>query len=131
MEESGKINEYTCDEGHVTRTGNLDVGVTPFIIGCKHIGGCDKMAQSCFYRCDQSKRPDWVWYRPDEEQFNAEYQKACEKLKKMLPDDHGDYEQGLRADMWRHLANGGLSLRKCNGALDLEKLGPRFRTRHG
>lgn len=131
MEDRGKINEYTCEAGHVTRTGNVDPGVTPFMIGCK-ADGCTEMAKSCFYRCDQSRRPDWVWYRPNEAQFEDEYKRACERLERMIghlfTDEHA---KGLRSDMFKHVANGGLSLRRINGSIDLEKLGPQFRTRHG
>lgn len=104
MERANAINVYVCPKcGHRTVTVNRVEGVTSFLLKCRSIAGCDEFAQSSLYRVDQSLRPDWEWYRPDEKELEA----ATEEVK-------------------RHIANGGLMLRKLDGA-GRERYG--FRTR--
>lgn len=74
MSTAGKVNEYTCEKcGYTTRTINAVDGVTPFMIRCRAAvpDTCEGMAQSEFYRCSQSERPRFEWYRPDDSEFAA------------------------------------------------------------
>lgn len=77
----GKVNVYACPEGHRTVTVCLDTGTTPFMTGCRHLC-CDKIAQSCFYRCDQNQMPQYGWRHPTRE----EYEKADESMKEYYTD---------------------------------------------
>lgn len=84
-----RINCYVCPDGHITKTIDVDRGVTPFMHTC---GTCGKPAQSTFYR--DTDPPGVVteeWYRPSLE----------ETLKA---------SQGMQ---W-HILNGGLDCRKVN-----------------
>jgi hypothetical protein len=63
-----RINVYVCQECHGnTVTVDVDVGVTPFFLGCKKLG-CNGMAQSSFYpkgpKPAHIPNPDWEWYKP-------------------------------------------------------------------
>lgn len=71
MEPVGRINLYKCKkcgEKHVTF--NRDDGVTPFMISCRRTN-CDGMAESSFYRADQSLTPMWEWYKPNDEELDS------------------------------------------------------------
>lgn len=99
MEKFGKKNSYVCNTcGNEIVTVNLADGVTPFAIACraKWPGECDGVAQSQFYRIDQSRLADWGWYRPED--------KDLEQMELTTP--------GI-AD---HVNRGGLVLRKLDRA---------------
>lgn len=64
----GKINVYTCPNGHQTITKDVDEGVTPFMLKCR--SGCNEMARSCFYNCDQTLKPKYEWFKPSQKEFN-------------------------------------------------------------
>jgi hypothetical protein len=55
---------YTCPLNHKTVTRDMADGVTPMFLGCKH-EGCDKMASSCMYTCDQEQAHTHEWYKPE------------------------------------------------------------------
>lgn len=104
MEEANLINEYVCEKCKgATRTVNRDAGTTPFLIRCRAQppGVCDAMAQSSFYRVDQTLIPNWEWIKPTPEEFDR-YIK-----------DH-KYE-AHRDNLAEHVANGGLLLCKLDG----------------
>lgn len=63
----GRVNIYTCNDcGERVATKDTDVGVTPFMIGCRATDGCRGMMQSSLYRVsDPSLAPSLEWYRPD------------------------------------------------------------------
>lgn len=70
MEFTGKINTYTCPEGHVTVTINKDDGTTPMMLMCRQKAkdgkhNCTEFAQSAWYRCSQDLTPEYEWYKPD------------------------------------------------------------------
>jgi hypothetical protein len=90
----GKINTYTCPHGHVTVTINTDEGVTPMMLRCKQKAddgkhNCTEFAKSAWYKCDQSLKPEYEWYKPI-------------SLK------------GLSPEMKEHVRMGGLELRQLN-----------------
>lgn len=92
MSYKGKINTYTCPNGHVTVTIDTDDGVTPMMIRCRQrdVDGkhnCTEFSRSAWYRCDQSLTPEYEWYKPT-------------SLK------------GYNAEMRNHLEMGGLEIRK-------------------
>jgi hypothetical protein len=61
-----RINCYVCPAGHITKTVEIDKGVTPFMILCPY---CDKMAQSTFYKeVAPDHIPRYEWYRPSLEE---------------------------------------------------------------
>lgn len=66
-------NAYICDANHATVTVDVDVGVTPANILCKH-PGCRLWARSSFYprqpRPDTYPEPSHEWYRPCEAEAN-------------------------------------------------------------
>lgn len=65
MSNKGKKNIYTCPDGHGTSTIEIDIGVTPMIIKCRH-KGCKHQATSAWYNVDQNLEPEYEWFRPDE-----------------------------------------------------------------
>jgi hypothetical protein len=60
----GKVNVYTCPSGHETVTIDANEGVTPFMTRCRDLA-CTEMAESGFYRVDQTRRPTHEWLKPD------------------------------------------------------------------
>ena len=72
MSVHGSENVYTCPEcGGLTVTVDIDVGVTPFLLGCRasgREGDCGGLAESAFYpagkRPSHIPEPVWEWYRP-------------------------------------------------------------------
>src|SRR4051794_26368560 len=64
MSFAGRINVYRCPHGQDTVTIDAVEGTTPFMIRCRC--GCDEMAQSQMYRVDQTLRPNYEWYSPDQ-----------------------------------------------------------------
>lgn len=91
------VNVYRCPHGHQTVTRDVAEGVTPFMIGCPTCkaagtppderGFRSVMAQSSFYRVDQSLEHSHEWYRPES-------------------------TAGLDPDTAEHVRNGGLLLRE-------------------
>ena len=71
METRGRVNIYTCricGKEHVTI--NLADGVTPMFIQCRNwVDRCEGTAVSAGYRVDQNLMPEFVWYKPTEEQI--------------------------------------------------------------
>ena len=59
-----RINVYRCKYGHRTITKDIDTGVTPMFIDCKS-EGCEEMASSSGYQCDQSLQHTHEWYKPE------------------------------------------------------------------
>lgn len=63
----GMLNIYTCNccFGHIV-TKDVDLGVTPFMIGCKVSEDCKGTMKSSMYRVfDQTMKHDFEWYRPE------------------------------------------------------------------
>lgn len=88
---TNRVNCYTCDCGHVTKTKDVDAGVTPFIFSCEK---CNGEARSSFFNdIAQNQTPTIEWYRPT----------LKEVLKMRKKDDDG---------MLDHVLQGGLEYRK-------------------
>lgn len=86
---SNRVNCYTCQYGHITKTIDRDAGVTSMMILCDT---CKQPARSSFYRdLNPSELPVKEWFRPD--------------LKKVLK------LKGMELD---HVLSGGLMLRKID-----------------
>lgn len=63
-EKAGKINCYICEKcGKETYTINLEDGVTPFMIKCRH--KCGGSMKSTFYK--KNGVPTMEWWRPESE----------------------------------------------------------------
>ena len=88
--EPNRVNCYFCSScNHITKTRDIDKGVTPFVHSCE---SCDSTAKSSFYEdIATDKEPTQEWYRPTLKEF--------EKARKNL-------------DLYEHLKNGGLVMRK-------------------
>ena len=86
IELSNRVNTYICSNGHVTKTIDIDAGVTPFIHICEK---CGEVARSSFYNdTHPDLEPTQEWYRPS--------------LKKLLK---------MSEEMREHILNGGLDVR--------------------
>ena len=61
---TNRFNCYTCQTcGHVTKTKDIDAGVTPFMFDCE---SCGNVAYSSFYKDIRPYlKPTIEWYRPD------------------------------------------------------------------
>jgi len=61
--EANRVNCYVCEKcGHVTKTRDVDAGVTPFVFTCEECGGD---AISTFYKdIAPEQTPTIEWYRP-------------------------------------------------------------------
>ena len=61
---TNRINCYTCSNGHITKTRDIDAGVTPMFHVCET---CGKQAISTFFKdiTTSDKEPTQEWYRPD------------------------------------------------------------------
>ena len=59
-----KVNCYVCEKcGHVTKTIDVDAGVTPFMHTCEK---CGETAQSTFYEdIRPNQEPTQEWFRPN------------------------------------------------------------------
>lgn len=90
---SNRVNCYTCQScGHITKTRDIDAGVTPFMFLCEK---CNKTAYSSFFEdIAPNQEPTIEWYRPD-----------LKQIMKMRKKDNGILE---------HIFNGGLDYRKIN-----------------
>ena len=59
---TNSVNVYTCPDGHITKTVDVDAGVTPFMHKCSK---CNKWATSSFYKgIAPNEEPVEEWYRP-------------------------------------------------------------------
>lgn len=59
-----RVNCYTCKNGHITKTIDIAIGTTPFIIHCK-TEGCSCDATSSFYKdIAPYLQPTHEWFRP-------------------------------------------------------------------
>jgi len=59
---TNKVNVYTCPDGHITKTVDVDAGVTPFMHKCSK---CNKWATSSFHKdIARNEEPVEEWYRP-------------------------------------------------------------------
>jgi len=84
---TNRVNCYRCNEcGHITKTRDIDKGVTPFMHLCEK---CNGMAFSSFYEdIVPNQQPTQEWYRP--------------RLKKVY---------NMSDAMIEHILNGGLDVR--------------------
>ena len=66
-----RVNCYVCDCGHITKTIDVDSGVTPMFYLCEK---CGSRATSSFYKdIAPELKPTQEWYRPTlEETIKAE-----------------------------------------------------------
>lgn len=64
---TNRVNCYSCSKcGHITKTKDVDAGVTPFMHSCESCGGD---AKSSFYHdIFPAKAPTQEWYRPSLEE---------------------------------------------------------------
>lgn len=94
----GKKNRYTCQScGHQYVTVDKDDGTTPFMSGCQK-PGCKGMAQSEFYRVDQSLPATHEWYRASDSEA-----------------------RGMKPGSRQHHDQGGLFLRKASITMTLRE----------
>jgi regulator of RNase E activity RraB len=60
---SNRVNCYSCKCEHITKTIDIDAGVTPFMFTCEKCGGD---AHSSFFKdIAPNQKPTFEWYRPD------------------------------------------------------------------
>ncbi len=87
---TNRVNCYTCQTcGHITKTKDVDAGVTPFMHTCE---SCGKTAYSSFYKdIAPHLQPTQEWYRP-----------TLERVLKMRKN----------SGMLDHILQGGLDVRK-------------------
>ncbi len=60
---TNRVNCYVCKScGHITKTKDVDAGVTPFMFSCEK---CNQTAISSFYQdIAPNQSPTIEWYRP-------------------------------------------------------------------
>lgn len=88
---TNRVNCYSCGCGHITKTKDVDAGVTPFMHQCEK---CENMATSSFYKdIAPQQLPTEEWYRPT--------------LKQVL-------KMRTKEGMIEHILSGGLDVRKIN-----------------
>lgn len=86
---TNRVNCYTCQCGHITKTKDVDAGVTPFYFKCEC---CGSVAQSTMYKdVAPEQTPTFEWYRPT--------------LKEVL-------KMRNKPALLDHILNGGLDYRK-------------------
>jgi ribosomal protein L37AE/L43A len=87
---SNRVNCYACQScKRVTKTRDIDAGVTPFMFSCEH---CGETAYSTFYKdIAPHKEPTFEWYRPT--------LKECLKMR------------GKHEGLLDHVLKGGLEVR--------------------
>lgn len=91
MDLTNRINCYVCDCGHITKTIDIDAGITPFIFTCEK---CGEIARSTFYNdIVPDQEPTFEWYRPN--------LKETIKMRK-------------KPDILEHVLSGGLHFRLIN-----------------
>lgn len=85
---TNRVNCYVCPKcGYITKTKDIDAGVTPFMFECDN---CGEFAYSRFYNdIAPELKPVYEWYRPE-----------LKELFKMHP------------ALQEHILNGGLEYRK-------------------
>lgn len=90
---TNRVNCYTCQScGHITKTKDVDTGVTPFMLLCEK---CNGISYSSFYEdIAPNQTPTIEWYRPTLKQIL--------KMRTKHP------------EMLNHIFNGGLEYRKIN-----------------
>ena len=90
---SNRVNCYHCKKcRHVTKTRDIDPGVTPFMHSCEN---CGEHAYSTMYNdIAPNQEPTEEWYRPSLHE--------CLKYRKK---EYGE-------SMLEHIFNGGLEVRK-------------------
>ncbi len=60
---TNRVNCYICPDGHITKTKDVDAGVTPMMHKC---GICNKYARSSFFKdIAPEQEPVEEWYRPN------------------------------------------------------------------
>ena len=65
-----KKNIYTCGKcGKHVVTINIHEGITPAFIKCRF--NCIGRMDSSFHRVNQDIKPDYIWYKPLTEEYNA------------------------------------------------------------
>lgn len=88
---ANRVNCYVCSCGHITKTKDIDAGVTPFMHKCEK---CGQMAQSTSYKdIVPEQQPTEEWYRPS--------------LKKVL-------KMRKNEGMLHHIFQGGLCVRRVS-----------------
>ncbi len=88
---TNRVNCYICSCGHITKTKDVDAGVTPMFYNCEK---CNGQARSSFYKdIAPNQQPTQEWYRP-----------TLKQVLKMKTHD----------GMIEHILNGGLDIRKIN-----------------
>jgi hypothetical protein len=86
---TNRVNCYVCNCGHITKTKDIDAGVTPSMHKCEK---CGEMARSTFYKDIAPKQyPTEEWFRPT--------------LKQVL-------KMRKNEGMLDHILQGGLDIRK-------------------
>lgn len=86
---ANRVNCYRCpDCGHITKTKDIDKGVTPMFIACKKCN-CTNAASSFYNDIAPGLPPTFEWYRPSLEETLQAY-----------------------AGLQQHVLNGGLNYRK-------------------
>lgn len=86
---TNRVNCYVCECGHITKTKDIDPGVTPFMNSCEK---CNGTARSTFYNdIAPDQEATYEWYRPT--------------LKQVL-------KMRNNPSMLDHIFNGGLDYRK-------------------
>ena len=88
---TNRVNCYVCQScGHITKTKDVDPGVTPFMFRCEK---CKGVAYSSFFKdVAPNQSPTFEWYRP-----------SLKEVLKMRKNPFSDLE---------HILKGGLSYRK-------------------
>ena len=95
---TNRVNCYVCPSGHITKTKDVDAGVTPMFIQCET---CQAQARSSFFKdIAPDKLPTQEYYRPD--------------LNQTLK---------LKPEMLDHVLRGGLMLRKISKVEPVEEKG--------
>lgn len=87
---TNRVNCYTCQTcGHITKTKDVDAGVTPFMHTCE---SCGQTAYSSFYKdIAPHLKPTQEWYRP-----------TLERVLKMR----------RNSNLLDHILHGGLDVRE-------------------
>jgi len=88
---TNRVNCYKCNCGHITKTKDIDSGVTPFMFKCEK---CGNYAHSTFYNDIVPKQePTFIWYRPT--------------LKEVI-------KMRKKPELLDHILNGGLDYKPIN-----------------
>lgn len=94
----GKVNCYRCSDcGHITKTIDVDEGVTPYVYTCEKCGG--SACSSMYQNTAPDQKPTIEWYRPS--------LKKCLKMR------------SKHEDTLRHILYGGLVDRPTEDFRDL------------